>query len=363
MSIQTDVVVIGAGPVALFQAFQLGLLGLRCELVDAQPHAGGQCVALYPDKPIYDVPGVPRCTGRELTELLLQQAAPFLPTDPDTGQRPNVHLGHLVTQLQRLDSPAPGAPRFAVHTDQGLSLRARAVVVAAGAGAFLPRALPLPGLPSPSPLNLHHHLPPAGDAPAWAGADLIVAGGGDEALQTLLDLLDSPPAHRPSRLRLLHRRDQFQAEAALELAVREHLAAGHIELLIGVPQGCTVEPGGRLTHIHLLGADAQPQVHRLDHLLVRLGLSPKLGPLSDWGLALDRKQVAVDPATFESNLPGVYAVGDINTYAGKKRLLLCGFHEATLAAHGLASDLRPHDPQHLLYTTTSPLLHQRLGLV
>lgn len=364
--IHTDALVIGAGPVGLFQAFQLGLLGLSVEVVDALPFAGGQCMALYPDKPIYDVPGVPVCTGRELTQSLLKQAEPFLPaTDAGSAHaHQHLHLGQLV---QSLAATADGA--WTVGTDRGLTFQARSVLIAAGAGAFLPRGLGVPELEGA--VNLHHHLPEDDSvAPPWAGKPLVVAGGGDEALSAVRSIAQATqPAHRPSRLTLLHRRDVFQADAALEAAVRGLIAQGAVHLEIGLPQSAECHSlgegqstGHQVRALHLLGADGQTRSLPLDHLLVRLGLSPKLGPLSTWGMALERKQVSVSTATFATSLPRVHAVGDINTYPGKKRLLLCGFHEATLAAHALAIALHPDAPSHLLYTTTSPVLHQRLGV-
>ncbi len=371
---QTDALVIGAGPVGLFQAFQLGLLGLKVEVVDVLPQAGGQCMALYPDKPIYDVPGVPRCTGRELTSLLLQQASPFLPLDASTGLREHLHLGQQVESLSQVDGG------WQVRTSTAWTCQARAVVIAAGAGAFVPRGLGVPELDGA--INLSHQLPgefaaePQGDGrerhldaspPAWAGQHLVIAGGGDEALNAVLIASRAEPAHRPARITLLHRRDAFQAEAEVEAEVRALIQSGDVQLVLGVPQGARVSlassgQASRIEALQLLGSDSQSFELLLDHLLVRLGLSPKLGPLTQWGMALERKQVRVDTATFETSLAGVHAVGDINTYPGKKRLLLCGFHEATLAAHAIATALNPDAPPHLLYTTTSPVLHQRLGV-
>lgn len=361
---QTDALVIGAGPVGLFQAFQLGLLGLKVEVVDVLPQAGGQCMALYPDKPIYDVPGVPRCTGRELTSLLLEQASPFLPVNATTGQREHLHLGQQVESLSQLDGG------WQVATSSGWACQARSVVIAAGAGAFVPRGLGVAELDGAR--NLGHQLPgefsseaPAAAghaaAPAWAGQHLVIAGGGDEALAAVLSVAQAEPTHRPARITLLHRRDAFQAEPEAEAAVRALIGVGAVQLVLGVPQGARRE-GDDIKALQLLGPDGQPFELPLDHLLVRLGLSPKLGPLTQWGLALERKQVRVDTATFASSLASVHAVGDINTYPGKKRLLLCGFHEATLAAHAIATALNPDAPPHLLYTTTSPVLHQRLGV-
>ncbi|HYR26276.1 MAG TPA: NAD(P)/FAD-dependent oxidoreductase [Aquabacterium sp.] len=352
--IQTDAVVIGAGPVGLFQVFQLGLLGVRAHLIDVLPEPGGQCVALYPDKPIYDVPGIPVCSGRELTAQLLRQAAPFLRTQPGDGREINLHLGHLVEHLAQ---PAPG--QFEVRTQQGLQIQCRAVFVAAGAGAFLPRGLNVPGLEGCA--NVHYQ-PLLGLRGDWHGQHVVIAGGSDEALKTALDLAALPDAQRPLQITLLHRRDQFQAELDVEAAFQVALGAGVVQLAIGMPTDAQIE-NGRAQSLTLLGPDSQPRPLTLDQLLVRQGMSPKLGPLTQWGLALERKQVPVSSSSFESPTPGIYAVGDINTYPGKKRLLLCGFHEATLAAHDAATALHPDAPQQLLYTTTSPLLHQRLGVL
>lgn len=357
--IDTDAVIIGAGPVGLFQVFQLGLLGMRAEVIDVLPEPGGQCMALYPDKPIFDIPGVPRCTGRELTEQLLKQAGPFLPRDAaaPVGRAQNLRLGQLVSEL----TPRPEGG-FNVATTAGLHLQCQAVFIAAGAGAFVPRTLALPGIEGGA--NVHHHLGHAPGPAPWAGQHLVVWGGGDEALSAAAMLAEmQEPAGRPSRLTLLHRRDQYQAEPALEARVRGLIAEGRLEAATGLPTGTVQSDEGAVSALHLLAADGITRELPLDHLMIRLGMSPKLGPLVDWGLALERKQLSVSPASFECSTPGIYAVGDINTYPGKKRLLLCGFHEATLAAHHAATRLHPDAPQHLLYTTTSPLLHQRLGVV
>lgn len=352
--INTDTIVIGAGPVGLFQVFQLGLLGLNTHVIDALPEAGGQCVALYPDKPIYDVPGVPVCTGRELAQLLLAQAKPFLPRDPASGQITNLHLNDLVASVQPL---ADGG--FEIATQQGLQFHCRAVFVAAGAGAFVPRTLNVAALDGAA--NVHYHLPEALTAAPWAGQHLVIAGGGEEALTAVEALMDAPADARPASLTLLHRRDQFQAPPEQEARVRAWIAQGQVKLALGLPSDADLQDG-RVTALQHLGADGATHTLPLDHLLIRLGLSPKLGPLVDWGFQLDRKQVSVSPDSFQSSVKGVYAVGDINTYSGKKRLLLCGFHEATLAAHHALAQLKPDQPQHLQYTTTSALLHQRLGL-
>ncbi|MEY4763876.1 MAG: hypothetical protein RI907_549 [Pseudomonadota bacterium] len=363
--IETDVVVVGAGPAGLFQAFQLGLLGMSVVLVDALPEAGGQCTALYADKPIYDVPGIPVCTGRELTERLLQQAHPFLgaPLAPqpsaDTTAPGRLWLNHLVASLDAL--PEGGFLLGTAHaTTQatGPSLRARGVVLATGAGAFLPRGLGLAGLDGLA--NVHHHL---SDAEQWAGQHVVVAGGGEEALSAVAHLLALPPALAPGRLTLMHRRAQWQAEPELLALVQEAITQGRVHLALGLPTAFAQEAEApRLAHLNLLTPDSTTAELACDQLVIRLGLSPKLGPLQHWGLALERKQLPVDTAQFQTSLAHVHAIGDAVTYPGKLRLIVSGFHEATLAAHGLARHLIGGHPAQPLYTTTSAVLHDRLGL-
>jgi thioredoxin reductase (NADPH) len=353
--IDTDVVIIGAGPVGLFALFQLGLQGLSAHVIDALPEAGGQCVALYPHKPIYDVPGVPVCTGLELTEQLLAQAEPFVQRDP-RGRITNVHLKQLVSSVSPLTGDDAG-PGFKVETSLGQSIHCRAVFVAAGAGAFVPRTLGIASLDGAP--NVHYDLAPSS---TWAGQHVVVAGGGEEAVEAVVTLALRPEGVRPACVSLMHRRDHFQTSPELEAQLRELIAQGRVRLALGVIQSVQHDADvSAVSTLTLLGADGQAHELPVDHLLVRLGLSPKLGALSTWGMALDRKQVSVSSDCFESSQAGIYAVGDINTYPGKKRLLLCGFHEATLAAHAVAASLHPEAPQHLQYTTTSTLLLQRLG--
>lgn len=349
----TDALVIGAGPVGLFQVFQLGLLGLTVHAVDALPQPGGQCAALYPQKPIYDVPGVPVCTGLELADQLLKQASPF------TGTRhEHLHLGELVEIVEPLPGEQTG---YRVITHSGLTFHTKVLIITAGAGAFVPRSMKIAGLDEGP--HLHYYLPEeSGAAAPWVHQHVVVAGGGDEALSAALALAAQlGTATGPSRVSLMHRRDQFQAEPELETAVRAQIQAGAIQWIQGMPDhACVID--GRLTELHVLGSDGSVLAHAVDHVLVRQGLSPKLGPLSNWGLTLERKQIPVDVSTFQTALPGIYAAGDINTYPGKKRLLVCGFHEATMAAYAAREWLRPDEPHHLQYTTTSTLLKQRLGV-
>ena len=346
--IDTDAVVVGAGPVGLFQVFQLGLQNLQAHVVDALPHVGGQCVELYADKPIYDIPGLPHCTGRELAKRLAQQAAPFQPT---------YHLGQQVDSLE-----AQADSRWLLTTSAGVALRARVVFVAAGVGAFVPRRPTLAALAAFENTQVHYGTPPATALP---GRHVVVMGGEAHALATAVALCEAPEPC--ASVTLLHRRDVFEADPATLAAFNALVAADRVRVLVGQPVGvdAPAPPAGALPHLEALQVatpDGGTQRLPLDTLLPRLGLSPRLGPVAGWGLALERKLLVVDTATFATNAPGVYAVGDINTYPGKRKLIVCGFHEATLAAFAAAAHVRPGEREVMQYTTTSPRLHQLLGV-
>ncbi len=340
--IETEALVVGAGPVGLFQVFQLGLQGIHCHVVDALPHVGGQCAELYPAKPIYDIPGIPFCTGHELVERLQQQVVPFKPT---------LHLGQQVSTIER-----QADQRLAVCTDKGQTFLTRTLFIAAGVGAFVPRRMGLDGLDAfdGSQVFAEHPKPER-----WAGQHLVVAGDGDTALQTCLDASQGPQA--PASVTLLHRRDQFAATPELIAQMRQACSTGRMRFVAGQPTGIRIEHG-RLQALELLNPQGENEWLPLDVLQTCLGLSPKLGPVAQWGLAMDRKQLVVNTENFATTEPGIFAVGDINTYPGKKKLILCGFHEATLAAFGAVALLRPEEKTLLQYTTTSTLLHQRLGI-
>ena len=338
--IETDALVIGAGPVGLFQAFQLGLQGITCHIVDALPHVGGQCAELYADKPIYDIPGLPVCTGRELVERLRQQVAPF---------RPTLHLGQTVDSLQ-----ASPDGRWAVASNAGTTWLAKTVFIAAGVGAFVPRSLAIEGL---APHMGRQIWFASASLPDFSGQHLLVTGDSDSALQTCLDAADTAAG-----VTLMHRREQFSAEPARLDAFKAAQAAGRVRFVAGQPTGLATE-GERLTALQYLNAEGEEVPLACDQLVMALGLSPKLGPVAQWGLQIERKQLVVNTETFATSAPGIFAVGDINTYPGKKKLILCGFHEATLAAFGAAAHLWPQAKTLLQYTTTSTTLHQRLGLI
>ena len=341
--IQTDALIIGAGPAGLFQAFQLGLQDIRAHIVDVLPYVGGQCVALYADKPIYDIPGTPVCTGRELVASLQRQIQPFAP---------QFHLGQEVAALA---GTADG--RWQLTTSHGTAFVARTVFIAAGIGAFQPRRLRIPGIEALEGTQLHYHAPDD----AWvAGQHLVVAGGGEEAVASALHYAQSSTP--PASLTLVHRRDGFEAETAQLATLQALRDAGRVQIAIGQPTGFGTDGDGRLTQLVLSQAEGPDQSLPLSLLLVRQGLSPRLGAVADWGLALERKQLVVDPATCATAQAGIYAVGDINHYPGKKKLILCGFHEATLAAYDAAERLQTERKVVVEYTTTSTRLHGLLGV-
>lgn len=343
--VRTDAVVIGAGPVGLFQVFQLGLQGIQAHLIDALPHTGGQCVELYGDKPIYDIPGIAVCTGRELAERLLAQIAPFDPA---------WHLGQLVSGLTPLTDGG-----FRVETSTGTLLHTRTVFIAAGVGAFVPRTLKVEGIDRFAGTQVHYQQLPPGIS--VSGQTVVVNGGDEGAVAAAVALADAAAPDGPARTVLLHRRDHFQAPAALLDRLAALRASGRIDVVVGQITGIDATPE-RLTALVLVDADGATQHLPTDLLLPVLGISPRLGPVADWGLALERKQLVVDTATFATSVPGIYAVGDINTYPGKRKLILCGFHEATLAAFAAAEAISG-DKVALQYTTTSPRLQQRLGVL
>ncbi len=340
--IETDALVIGAGPVGLFQVFQLGLHGINCHVVDVLAEAGGQCTQLYPDKPIYDIPGIARCTGRELSQRLLEQIAPFKPT---------FHFNRQVRTVQ-----AHGT-RWCISTGHQQFLT-RTLFIAAGVGAFVPKELKLDGLAAFLGQQLFY-----GSAPpsATAGQDVLVVGGEDAAVDNAIALAQPGPAQARS-VTLVHRRDVLQASADTLAQLAALRASGHIHFIPGQATGLDAADG-RLCQLRISTPDDQTLTLPLDTLLVCLGVSPKLGPITQWGLNMERKQLSVDSATMATSASGIYAVGDVNTYPGKKKLIVCGFHEATLAAFAAAHAIDPQVSEVLQYTTSSTLLQQRLGVL
>ena len=338
--IETDALIIGAGPVGIFQAFQLGLLEISSHIIDALPYPGGQCVELYADKPIYDIPGVPLCTGRELIANLLKQVAPF---------KPVMHLGELVNTVE----PQPDG-RLLVQTSSGKTFLTKTLFIAAGVGAFQARMPNVEGLAAHLGQQVHLALP---EGAAWADRDVLVLGDSDSALGAAIVLA----MQKPRSVTLMHRRNVFVAEPATLAAFQTLVDAGEIRFVAGQLTGLQ-EDAGRISAGHYLDGEGKEQTLPVDALLVLLGLSPKLGPIAHWGLDMERRQLKVNTESFATALPGVFAVGDINTYPGKKKLILCGFHETVLAAFGAAALVFPHKKVLLQYTTTSTRLHTLLGV-
>jgi len=344
---ETDALIVGAGPAGLFQVFQLGLLEIRAHVVDALPYAGGQCVELYADKPIYDIPSVPVCTGRELTANLLQQIAPM-------GAQ--FHHGQVVTEIAR---QADG--RFLVQTSKATAFLAKTIFIAGGVGAFQPKTLKVEGLDAFDGSQLAHHV---ADTSVYANQRVVIVGDNDTALDWALRLCsgnhDGFP-HKAANVTLVHRRDAFTATSDTVNRFRALVAGGHLAFVAGQVTGIETT-SGRLGGLQITQPDTTVHSLALDQLLVLQGLSPKLGPIADWGLAMERRQLVVNTEAYVTSEPGIFAVGDINTYPGKKKLILCAFHECVLAAFGAAAYLHPDRKALLEYTTTSSRLHKVLGL-
>jgi thioredoxin reductase (NADPH) len=338
-ALQAEVVVVGAGPCGLFQVFELGLLGIGAHVVDSLNVPGGQCAELYPDKPIYDIPALPVCGAQELVDRLLTQIKPF---------NAQFHLGQEVAEL------APRADgRFTLRTATGTTFDAGAVVIAAGLGSFQPRRIGIPGSEVFEGRSIHYRVRNASE---FHGKRLVVFGGGDSALDWTIEL-----APRAEQLTLVHRRPEFRAAPASVAKMRELETAGRLRYLEGLAQSLVVEEGA-LRGVTVKATDGVLHTLECDQVLTFFGLHPKLGPIAEWGLQLERKALQVDTEKFQTSVPGIFAVGDINHYPGKKKLILSGFHEAALAAFAIQHHLYPQKKQFLQYTTTSPVMHKRLGV-
>ena len=339
-AIETDAVIVGAGPVGLFQVFELGLLDIHAHVIDSLGAVGGQCMVLYPDKPIYDIPAAPVLTGRELIDNLLRQCAPFAPV---------FHLGQEVTTLQRRPDG-----RYDLATSLGARFIAKTVIIAAGVGAFQPRKLKVAGIDRFEDSQLFYRVK---HPERFHGRQLVICGGGDSALDWALDFVG-----KAASVVLVHRRDSFRAAPASIAKMKALCEAHEMQFMSGQVTGFDVQ-GGRLSEVKVAGGDGVTRRVPVDILMAFFGLLPMLGPIVDWGLDMEMRQLRVrDTATFETSAPGVFAVGDINSYPGKKKLILSGFHEAALAAFGAAAVVFPDRKTHMLYTTTSPKIHKLLGV-
>ena len=337
--ITTEAVIIGAGPAGLFQVFELGLLGIKAHVLDSLPAPGGQCTELYPDKPIYDIPALPICGAQELVDRLLQQIKPF---------GAELHMGEETIELRKQDNG-----RFRVVSSAGTVFDAGAVVIAGGVGSFQSRRLGVEGAAAFEGQQIHYKVRSAAEL---LGRRLVIFGGGDSALDWAIDL-----APRAAALTLVHRRAEFRGAPASVARMRELELAGNLHFIEGVAHALRVADG-RLIGVEVKCAGGALQALDAEQLLVFFGLAPKLGPIAAWGLELDKRAIKVDTEKFQSNIPGVFAIGDINTYPGKKKLILSAFHEAALAAFAVQHYLYPAKKQYLQYTTTSPAMQKRLGV-
>ena len=336
--IETDALIVGAGPCGLFQVFELGLQGIRAHVVDSMRVVGGQCAELYPDKPIYDIPGIPFILAQELVDNLMEQIAPF---------EPEFHLGEEVTVVKPVDD------EFDVETSAGTKFRTKTVFLAGGVGSFQPRRMRLEGIEAHEDKSVFYKVR---DPQAYAGKSIAILGGGDSALDWVLAL--QPIV---SSLTLVHRRAEYRAAPASVAKMKALVEAGKMREIIGKATEYRADDAG-ISGITVTTTDGDEEQVDCEALLVFWGLAPKLGPIAEWGLDLNRKTVNVDTEKFETNIPGIYAIGDINYYPGKKKLILSGFHEAALAAFAAKERLEPEKKAHLQYTTTSPLMHKRLGV-
>jgi thioredoxin reductase (NADPH) len=336
--IVTEVVIIGAGPCGLFQVFELGLLGITCHLVDSLAAPGGQCTELYPDKPIYDIPALPTCGAQELVDRLLQQIAPF---------NAPLHLGQEVIACHKREDG-----RFDIETALGTRFDAGAVVIAGGVGSFQPRRIGVPGAEAFEGRHIHYRVR---DAAQYHGKKLAIFGGGDSALDWVIDF-----AGKAASITHIHRRAEFKAAPASVAKMRALAEAGAVRYLEGLADSLLTD-GEAFSGINVKQGDTLHAVEA-DHVFAFFGLHPKLGPIAEWGLELEKKALKVDTEKFQTSVPGIFAVGDINTYPGKKKLILSGFHEAALAAFAIQHYLYPAKKQFLQYTTTSPVMQKRLGV-
>lgn len=330
-SIHTDIAIIGAGPVGLFAVFEAGLLRLRCHVIDVLPQVGGQLSEIYPKKPIYDIPGYPTVLAQELVDNLMQQIAPFKPT---------FTLGERVNELEQR-----GTNDFVLTTSEGTRIEAKAVVIAAGLGCFEPRKPEIENLATYEGKGIHYFVK---NPESYRGKKVVLAGGGDSALDWAIFLSDVA-----SELSLVHRNESFRGAPDSARKVMELSEAGKIRLHLN-SNVISVSGNGILHNVTIKNTKENTQEEVFaDNFIPLFGLSPKLGPIEQWNLNLEKNAIVVDTEKFETNVPGVFAIGDINTYPGKLKLILCGFHEAALMSHAVYKELNPGKVLNLKYTTVN----------
>ncbi len=335
MTHETDVVIIGAGPVGLFSIFECGMMRLKCHVIDALDHIGGQCAALYPEKPIYDIPAHPMITGAQLIDNLGKQAAPFNPT---------YHLGHKVVSIEHCDEDGKA---WTIKTDQGTQINCKAILIAAGVGAFGPNRPPLDGIESYEGTSVFYHVR---NRDLFKDKRVVIAGGGDSAVDWALSLSEVA-----ERVMVVHRRAKFRAAPDSELRLNQLSEAGKLDLVIPYQLDAIQGNGKTLSRITVKTLQGEERHLEADFLLPFFGLSMNLGPIASWGLGLDHSHVTINPLTAETNRPGIYAIGDIATYEHKQKLILTGFAEAAQAAHSIRRFLHPTEVIHFEYSTTKGL--------
>lgn len=336
---ETDAIIIGAGPCGLFAVFELGLLGLKSHLVDILDRSGGQCAELYPEKPIYDIPAIPMCTGQELTDRLMEQIKAFNPV---------FHFQEMAEGLKKIDDG-----RWELTTDQGTKILAHVIVIAAGGGSFVPKKPHLDGLADYEDTSVFYAVR---KIDAFAGKRIVIAGGGDSALDWALNL--QPVAEKVT---LVHHRDGFRAAPASVDAMHALVDAGKMDFKIAQLSG-VVGDGTKMTSVHIKSkTDGESEIPA-DALLPFFGLTMKLGPIADFGLNLNENLIPVDTEKFETSIPSIFAIGDINTYPGKLKLILSGFHEAALMSQAAFLVCRPGERLRFQYTTSSSDLQKKLGV-
>jgi thioredoxin reductase (NADPH) len=336
--IETDALIIGAGPCGLFAVFELGLLDIKCHLVDILDKVGGQCSELYPEKPIYDIPALPIVTGQELTDRLMEQIKPF---------SPQFHLGERIDALSRLPDG-----RFRMETGEGKVFHTKVVVIAAGGGSFTPKRPPLEGIEAFEGTSVFYSVR---KMEAFRDKDVLIVGGGDSALDWTLNL---QPIARS--MTLLHRRDDFRGAPHSVEQMRALVRDGKMQLKIG--QVTKLDGAdGQLANVTVKTKDGDETLP-INRLLPFFGLTMKLGPIADWGLNLNENLVPVDTERFETSEKGIFAIGDINTYPGKLKLILSGFHEAALMSQAAHRMIYPDKKLLFQYTTSSSSLQKKLGV-
>ncbi len=337
--INTDVVIIGAGPVGLFQVFELGLQGLKSVVIDSLSSVGGQCSELYPDKPIYDIPAIPKTIAKDIVNNLWQQASPF---------KPKILLSERVEHIEKQSDND-----FLVSTNKNRTIHCKAVVIAAGNGAFSHVKLKIPAIEKFNESQIFYRI---NHLEQFRDQELVVLGGGDAALDWALSLQKIA-----ANVVLIHRSTNFKASPYSVNKMRSLCEQEKMQFLCGQVKGFS-EQDDLLTSISVSSKDGVSRRISLDKLLVCFGMSPKLGPIADWKLRLHQNQIEVDTQHFQTSISGIYAVGDINYYPGKRKLILSGFHEAALAAFSIASKVFDKSRIPTLYTTTSPVVHKRMGV-